>query len=52
MVDEIRGQRERISSTELARLGFHPYRSGANFVLFGGVDDPHGCSRRCSTAAS
>ncbi|MGW9630405.1 histidinol-phosphate transaminase [Agromyces sp. NPDC055520] len=40
MVDEIRGQRERISD-ELARLGFHPYRSGSNFVLFGGVDDPH-----------
>ena len=40
MVDEIRGQRERIS-VELARLGFAPYRSGANFVLFGGVDDPH-----------
>ncbi|MBM7830925.1 histidinol-phosphate aminotransferase [Agromyces cerinus] len=39
MVDEIRGQRERISG-ELARLGFHPYRSGSNFVLFGGVDDP------------
>jgi histidinol-phosphate aminotransferase len=41
MVDEIRAQRDRIS-TELARLGFQPYRSGANFVLFGGVDDPHG----------
>ncbi|QEO13286.1 histidinol-phosphate transaminase [Agromyces intestinalis] len=40
MVDEIRGQRERISA-ELSRLGFHPYRSGSNFVLFGGVDDPH-----------
>lgn len=40
MVDEIRGQRERISE-ELAQLGFHPYRSGSNFVLFGGVDDPH-----------
>lgn len=40
MVDEIRGQRERIS-IELARLGFDPYRSGANFVLFGGVEDPH-----------
>lgn len=40
MVDEIRGQRERIS-LELSRLGFHPYRSGSNFVLFGGVDDPH-----------
>jgi histidinol-phosphate aminotransferase len=41
MVDEIRGQRDRIS-TELRRLGFRPYRSGSNFVLFGGVDDPHG----------
>ena len=40
MVDEIRAQRDRITS-ELARLGFRPYRSGANFVLFGGVDDPH-----------
>ncbi|UOE44770.1 histidinol-phosphate transaminase [Agromyces larvae] len=39
MVDEIRGQRERISA-ELGRLGFRPYRSGSNFVLFGGVDDP------------
>lgn len=40
MVDEIRGQRDRIS-TELAVLGYRPFRSGANFVLFGGVDDPH-----------
>jgi histidinol-phosphate aminotransferase len=40
MVDEIRLQRERISA-ELGRLGFHPYRSDANFVLFDGVDDPH-----------
>ena len=40
MVDEIRSQRERISR-ELAAMGYHPYRSGANFVLFGGVDDPH-----------
>lgn len=40
MVDEIRAQRDRISA-ELERLGFRPYRSGANFVLFGGVDDPH-----------
>jgi len=40
MVDEIRGQRERISR-ELAALGYRPYRSGANFVLFGGVGDPH-----------
>ena len=40
MVDEIRADRDRITC-ELARLGFRPYRSGANFVLFGGVDDPH-----------
>jgi histidinol-phosphate aminotransferase len=40
MVDEIRAQRERIVR-ELAALGYRPYRSGANFVLFGGVDDPH-----------
>ncbi|WP_353816710.1 histidinol-phosphate transaminase [Agromyces sp. SYSU T00266] len=40
MVDEIRAQRERITH-ELRALGFRPYRSGANFVLFGGVDDPH-----------
>jgi len=39
MVDEIRQQRERIS-TELAALGYRPYRSGSNFVLFGGVADP------------
>ncbi len=39
MVDEIRGQRERIVR-ELGRLGFRPYRSGSNFVLFGGVDEP------------
>lgn len=41
MVDEIRGQRDRIVR-ELGALGYRPYRSGANFVLFGGVDDPHG----------
>ncbi|HET8779562.1 MAG TPA: histidinol-phosphate transaminase [Agromyces sp.] len=40
MVDEIRRQRERISA-ELARLGFRPYRTDSNFVLFGGVDEPH-----------
>lgn len=40
MVDDIRGQRDRIVS-ELDRLGFRPYRSGGNFVLFGGVSDPH-----------
>jgi histidinol-phosphate aminotransferase len=40
MVDEIRAQRDRIGR-ELSALGYRPYRSGANFVLFGGVDDPH-----------
>lgn len=39
MVDDIRRQRDRLV-TELARLGFTPYRSGSNFVLFGGVADP------------
>ncbi|TDW29005.1 histidinol-phosphate transaminase [Cryobacterium psychrophilum] len=40
MVDEIRGQRDRLV-VELARLGYSPYESGSNFVLFGGVPDPH-----------
>jgi histidinol-phosphate aminotransferase len=40
MVNDIRGQRDRLV-TELERLGFRPYRSGANFVLFGNVADPH-----------
>lgn len=40
MVADIRGQRERIER-ELAAMGFTPYPSGSNFVLFGGVDDPH-----------
>lgn len=40
MVDEIRVQRDRISA-QLAALGFRPFRTGSNFVLFGGVDDPH-----------
>jgi len=39
MVDDIRGQRDRIVS-ELARLGYTPLRSASNFVLFGGVEDP------------
>ncbi|TFC25896.1 histidinol-phosphate transaminase [Cryobacterium sp. TMT2-18-3] len=39
MVDDIRGQRDRIVS-ELARLGYSPLRSASNFVLFGGVEDP------------
>lgn len=40
MVGEIRGQRDRLV-VELAELGYLPHRSGSNFVLFGGVDDPH-----------
>lgn len=40
MVGEIRSQRDRLV-VELAELGYLPHRSGSNFVLFGGVDDPH-----------
>ncbi|MFV0318808.1 MAG: histidinol-phosphate transaminase [Microbacterium sp.] len=39
MVDEIVAQRDRISAT-LPALGFAPYESWSNFVLFGGVGDP------------
>ncbi|WES65800.1 histidinol-phosphate transaminase [Microbacter sp. GSS18] len=39
MVDEIVEQRDRISAT-LEALGYAPYESWANFVLFGDVDDP------------
>lgn len=38
-VEAIRTQRDRLV-VELATLGYLPYESGANFVLFGGVDDP------------
>lgn len=38
MVDEIVAQRDRISAT-LPALGYEPYDSSTNFVLFGGVDD-------------
>lgn len=41
MVDDIRVQRDRLV-TELTCLGYTPLRSGSNFVLFGGVTDPHG----------
>ncbi len=40
MVDDIKGQRDRISA-ELERLGYQPVPSWSNFVLFGGVEDPH-----------
>ena len=39
MVDEIVGQRDRISAT-LDALGYKPHDSWTNFVLFDGVDDP------------
>jgi histidinol-phosphate aminotransferase len=39
MVDDIVAQRDRISAT-LSALGYTPYESWSNFVLFGGVDDP------------
>lgn len=39
MVDEIVGQRDRISAT-LEALGYTPHESWSNFVLFGGVADP------------
>lgn len=39
MVGEIRAQRDRLVR-ELLRLGYQPHRSGSNFVLFGGVEDP------------
>ncbi len=38
-VDDIRAQRDRIV-TEIQDLGLDAYRSDANFVLFGGLDDP------------
>jgi histidinol-phosphate aminotransferase len=39
MVDDIKEQRDRLVH-ELAVLGFTPYESSANFVLFGNVRDP------------
>jgi histidinol-phosphate aminotransferase len=39
-VDDIRRQRDRLI-VELAALGYAPHESWANFVLFGGVADPH-----------
>ncbi|RWZ55415.1 histidinol-phosphate transaminase [Labedella populi] len=40
MVDDIRVQRDRIVM-RLTELGYRPYRTESNFVLFGGVRDPH-----------
>ncbi|RLP68126.1 histidinol-phosphate transaminase [Mycetocola reblochoni] len=44
-VAAIAAQRDRISS-RLVELGYAPYRSAANFVLFGGVADPAGTFSR------
>lgn len=43
-VDVIRQQRDRLI-VELAALGYAPHDSWANFVLFGGVDDPQATFR-------
>ena len=40
MVDDIKRQRDRMIAA-LPALGYTPLPSAANFVLFGGVDDPH-----------
>jgi histidinol-phosphate aminotransferase len=40
MVDDIRGQRDRMV-TELRAMGYTPHETWSNFVLFGGVADPH-----------
>jgi histidinol-phosphate aminotransferase len=40
MVDDIKQQRDRLLR-ELPRLGYTVWPSWSNFVLFGGVDDPH-----------
>ncbi|MDR2999191.1 MAG: histidinol-phosphate transaminase [Microbacterium sp.] len=40
MVDDIVVQRDRITAG-LSELGYLPHESWSNFVLFGGVDDPH-----------
>lgn len=40
MVDDIKAQRDRLLE-ELPRLGYPTWPSWSNFVLFGGVADPH-----------
>ncbi|MET0589740.1 MAG: aminotransferase class I/II-fold pyridoxal phosphate-dependent enzyme, partial [Naasia sp.] len=40
MVEDIKAQRDRLVA-ELPGLGYQPWPSETNFVLFGGVDDPH-----------
>lgn len=41
MVDDIKARRDRLL-VELPKLGFPVHESWANFVMFGGVSDPHG----------
>jgi histidinol-phosphate aminotransferase len=45
MVDDIKSQRDRLL-VELPRLGYIAHDSWANFVLFGGVADPHAVFER------
>ncbi|WP_123679084.1 histidinol-phosphate transaminase [Curtobacterium sp. PhB115] len=40
MVDDIKQQRDRMV-TELRAMGYRTYETWSNFVLFGGVADPH-----------
>ena len=41
MVDEIRAQRDRLVDRARRRSGTSRTAAASNFVLFGGVDDPH-----------
>ncbi|MFZ7088069.1 histidinol-phosphate transaminase [Curtobacterium sp. RRHDQ10] len=45
MVDDIVVQRDRMV-TDLRSMGYHPYETWSNFVLFGGVDDPNAVFER------
>jgi histidinol-phosphate aminotransferase len=45
MVDDIKAQRDRLLD-ELPKLGYPVHESWSNFVLFGGVDDPHALFER------
>ncbi|PRY69728.1 histidinol phosphate aminotransferase [Glaciihabitans tibetensis] len=45
MVDDIRTQRDRLL-VELPKLGYTVHDSASNFVLFGGVSDPHALFER------
>jgi histidinol-phosphate aminotransferase len=40
MVDDIKSQRDRMVA-ELREMGYRPHETWSNFVLFGGVADPH-----------